>query len=1249
MSGIVHLHVHSEYSLLDGSIRIKDLLKRVKELGHDAVAITDHGNLFGAIEFYTKAKELKDHKIKPIIGSEVFHPGTPSAALVAAERRERRRNQPTPSHEQRAETGAFHLVLLAKSLAGYKNLIKIVSAGYLEGLAEVPVAPEAVINAYNRELIALSSCIRGEFGWLVACLREESGDGALDLNAQSGLKGLINQALTEHVRLMRERFGEDGYYIELINNNLSEQRRLLPDLVLAARHYGLPLVATADAHYASKDNREAHAVLIGIKHGLTMTKLRGRRKTAQFHLFDDAEMHQLYGAWPEALANTRLIADRCNVEFKFGEYFLPKFDLGVQGESTEDGFKRIAREMLEARFVTLRRLYGAGLNEITYRARLEYELDIICKMGFAGYFLIVQDFINWAKRHDIPVGPGRGSGAGSLVAYALRITDIDPLPYNLLFERFLNPERISMPDFDVDFCQDRRGEVIDYVTRHYGSDHVAQITNFGRMKAKAIVRDVGRVLELGYGRVDRIARLVPAKPLDITLKQAMQDEPRIEQEAQRDDRVGELLKYALELEGLARQTGVHAAGIVISDGPMTDYVPVFKTEEAGLITQFEMKMAEKVGLVKFDFLGLKTLTVIDKAIKLIRSSGKADIDLALIPMDDKKVYQLISAGHSVGIFQLESPGMRKLIMDLQPSCFEDIIAVVALFRPGPLQSGMVADFIERKHGRAQIEYPLPQLEETLAETYGIMIYQEQVMKIAGMLSGYSLGEADLLRRAMGKKDKALMAKEKEKFIPRAVANGIDSDKADQIFDLMEKFAEYGFNKSHSAAYGLVTYQTAYLKTHYPEEFMAASMTCDLGNTTKIMRYVDECRRLKIKVLAPDINSSILEFSIPGPRSIQFGLTAIKGVGPQSVEPIVTEREKNGPFRTLDDFARRLNLHQVGKKTLEQLAQAGALDGFGISRPKLCEIIPELVRFSEDVHAAKSRGQRNLFELITDENDETRPSFEVRLNAPDRRPGAPDPVWLKKEKDLLGVYLSAHPLDYHREDMRLFTRGRFAELAKEAGKRISITCILAMLKDGLDKDNKRRLNLRLEDQSDSFEALMFADQIPEELPEAGSLVVVTGNVSLRRHDQSLRFAVERLELLEDKRIEHVARIMIHIKTDGHRNQVTEQDRIGLQKLRRLLDEHLGDTPVKIKLDFGESALFLAPAVQGVEVRNSFLYGLLSLSFPEIHVSYESFTTNHIEPKNEEHLPEQNYIPLPPDPTLAAPVMHDTRSLDDVPAW
>lgn len=1239
MSGLVHLHVHTEYSLLDGSIRIKDLLKRVRDLGHDAVAITDHGNLFGAIEFYSKAKELKDYKIKPIIGSEIFHPGLELSQKIAAERQERRRNQSQQGLAQASESGSFHLVLLAKSLAGYHNLIKIVSAGYLEGLQDVPVAPEQTVSQHSTELIALSSCLRGEFGWLVRCLREECGNTPLDFDATDGLKGSINAALREHVRTMRERFGDDGYYVELINNNLPEQRLLLPDLVQAARHFGLPLVASSDAHYATREKTDAHAVLIGIKHGLTMTKLRGRRKTAQFHLLDDQEMQQLFSAWPEALANTRKIADLCNVEFKFGQYFLPKFDLGVVNESTDDGFKRIAHEMLEERFVTLRRLYGASFNEETYRNRLEYELQVICNMGFAGYFLIVQDFINWAKRNDIPVGPGRGSGAGSLVAYALRITDIDPLPYNLLFERFLNPERISMPDFDVDFCQDRRGEVIHYVTERYGKDQVAQITNFGRMKAKAIVRDVGRVLELGYGRVDRIARLIPAKPLDITLKQAMDDEPRLREEAARDERVADLLKYALELEGLARQTGVHAAGIVISDGPMTNYVPVFKTEEAGLITQFEMKMAEKVGLIKFDFLGLKTLTVIDKAIRLIESSGKGKIDLALIPMDDKKVYQLISAGHSVGIFQLESPGMRKLIMDLQPSCFEDIIAVVALFRPGPLQSGMVEDFIERKHGRAPIEYPLPQLKDTLAETYGIMIYQEQVMKIAGMLSGYSLGEADLLRRAMGKKDKQLMAKEKEKFIPRAVANGIDADKASQIFDLMEKFAEYGFNKSHSAAYGLVTYQTAYLKTHYPDEFMAAIMTCDLGNTTKIMRYVDECRRLKLKVLPPDVNASMLEFSIPAARTIQFGLAAIKGIGPQSVDPIVKEREQNGPYRDLNDFARRLNLHQVGKKTLEQLAQAGALDTFGIARPKMCSLIPDLVRFSEDVHAAKSRGQRSLFELDADDGTQNyQPAFDIRLTAADRRRGAPDPSWLKKEKDLLGVYLSAHPLDFHPEDQKLFTRARFAELSKEVGKRISIICILAMQKDGLDKNNKRRLNLRLEDQTDSFEAIMFDEQIPEDMPELGSLVVVSGTVSLRRHDQSVRFAIENLESLEEKRLEHVAGLTLAIKVESARHQTSEHDRLGLRNLQRILQAHQGDTPLKIKLILDESYVVILPAGPGVNVTNAFLYELCNLPFASVTTQFAHFDT----PVSHDYPIEADI----PSPSVGSP-FRPTGPLDDIP--
>ena len=922
----VHLHCHSEYSLLDGAIKIADLVTRAKELGHDAVAITDHGNLFGAVEFFIKAKAAG---VKAIIGSEVFTaPNEKTQAYFSAVNNSTVNNSAVNNTTVGGSVAnSSHLVLLAKDNCGYKNLIKIVSSGYLEGRGEVPVASLESIAGQNAEsgLIALSACAMGEFGLLVAELRRlqnikaadlgSSASSVLDLDSKEDPVLQIKAALDLHVATMHERVGTGNYYIELIDNNIEAQKNLIADLVVAAKHYDLPLVCSADAHYLKEDQASTHAVLLGIKHGLTMTKLRGRRKDTTFHLYDNDEMEQRYGRWPAALQNTRKIAEQCDVTFKFGEFYLPQFDLGT-GEGADDGLVRIAKEMLEERFVQLRKLHGKSFDqkrEAIYHDRLKYELGVILKMGFPGYFLIVQDFINWSKRHDIPVGPGRGSGAGSLVAYALRITDIDPIPYNLLFERFLNPDRISMPDFDVDFCQDRRDEVIRYVAERYGADNVAQITTFGRMLAKGVVRDVGRVLELGFMRVDKIARLIPEE-LGITLKEAIEKEPRIKEEADRDENVAELLRVALSLEGLARHTSVHAAGVVISDGPMTDYVPVHIAEEnGGLITQFEMKMAEKVGLVKFDFLGLKTLTVIQKAIKYIHAERDADFDIALIPMGDKKVYNYISAGHTAGLFQLESTGMRALVLKLKPSCFEDIIALVALFRPGPLGSGMVDDFIERKHGRQEINYPVPQLEEVLRETYGTILYQEQVMKIAGELASYTLGEADLLRRAMGKKDAAEMERQKIRFRDGAVKNGIPEAKAVEIFDLMAEFAKYGFNKSHSAAYGLVSYQTAYLKVHYPAEFMAAIMTCDLDNTAKIVRYVDEVRRLKLNLVPPSINTSSLDFDVPAPKTIGFGLAAIKGIGAAVLEPIVSERQTSGAYKNLTDLARRVNLGRVGKK------------------------------------------------------------------------------------------------------------------------------------------------------------------------------------------------------------------------------------------------------------------------------------------------------------------------------------------------
>jgi DNA polymerase-3 subunit alpha len=1178
-----HLHVHSEYSLLDGAIRIKELLQRAKDLGHKSVALTDHGNLFGAIEFYSYAK---DYELKPILGSEIFHKGGEDTLAFGA----------TQGHKN-PDIGAFHLVLLSKDVAGYKNLIKIVSAGHLAKPAEgetpdeVPTTAEEVLTKHAGGLVALSSCSRGEFAYLVQAIRKFSGKGELSFVGEDEHHQAACAALDTHVQLMRARFGDD-YYIELIDNNIPAQKALLKDLVSAAKHYELPLVASADAHYLTKERAQSHAVQIGIKHSLTMSKIRGRLKKAEFHLLSNEEMVKKYGQWPESLTNQKVIADKCNVEFKFGEYFLPKFDTG-RDESSEDALRRISREGLESRFEYLRKLYGESFNaesEETYKKRLEYELEVIINMGFPGYFLIVQDFINWAKEQDIPVGPGRGSGAGSIVAYALRITDLDPIPYNLLFERFLNPDRISMPDFDVDFCQDRRDEVIKYVARRYGDDHVAQITTFGKMNAKAVIRDVGRVLELGYGRVDKIAKLIP-DDLGITLEKALEMEPRINEEAARDETVALLLRLAKELEGLTRHSSVHAAGLVISDGPMTDYVPVYTTEDDSLVTMFDMKRVEQVGLVKFDFLGLKTLTVIQNAERLVHRTRNPDFDITLIPMDDRSVFNEISQGNSVGIFQLESSGMRNLNLKLKPSCFEDIIAVVALFRPGPLGSGMVDSFIERKHGREKIDYPHPLLEEILKETYGTILYQEQVMKIAQVLASYTLGEADLLRRAMGKKIASEMDKQKVRFMEGATANKIDPKVATDIFDLMAEFAKYGFNKSHSAAYGLVSYQTAFLKTHFPEEFMAAIMTCDLDNTSKIVRYVDECRRLRLEIIPPNLNCSDLEFSVPAPKKVGFGLAAIKGIGAQAVEPIVTERQKNGPFKNLSDLARRVNLRTVGKKTLELLTQVGALDCFGLSRPKLMSVVGDVVKLSESLHTAKSSGQGGLFDEEA-EDDDGLGELTWELSELDKRPGAPDPEWLAKEKKLLGVYLTGHPIAFHQQDVKALGSIDLGDIAKSVGrKRAPIICVLAAMNERITKTGNRMAMLRLEGENGPVEAVMFSNDFPEEFPAAGSLIYAEGNIDKSFDGMSIRVRLEHIEPLQSRREEYVRRSTLTVPFSTKTSVET------IRPLTRLIQSFEGDTDLKIVLRDQDQKCDLETSTNfRIDLSDEFLYSLLNLELP-----------------------------------------------------
>ena len=839
-AGFCHLHVHTQHSLLDGAIRIDNLLKKCAEYGMESVALTDHGAMYGALEFYLKAQKKG---IKPIVGCEFY--------IAPGCRTEKKQTDAGP---------AFHLILLAMDYKGYKNLMKLSGIAQFEGFYYKPRIDKEVLTRHNEGLIALSACLHGEVPWYLA-------------------RNDMETARTKAAE-MKDLFG-DRYYFELQENGIPEQKTVNEGLLRLSGELDIKVVATNDCHYLNRDEAHAHEVLLCIQTGKTITDPnRFRFNSDDFYFKSPDEMKKMFAYCPEAITNTMEVAERCNLEINLGDYHFPEFPV-PEGETLQSMFTRACRDGLKEKFELLRNTTGLTPElEKQYSDRLEMEIEVINTMEFPGYFLIVADFINWAKQHDIPVGPGRGSGAGSLAAYCMRITDIDPIPYGLIFERFLNIERKSMPDFDVDFCQDRRGEVIDYVRKKYGgNEHVAQIITYGSMKARGVIRDVGRALDIPFGEVDKIAKLVPEE-LKMTLKKAIEQEPKLTEAAEKDPRIAELIKVSQTLEGLARHTSTHAAGVVVSPKPMVEYLPTCKGKDNETITQYDMKHTEMTGLIKFDFLGLKTLTVIDKALRHIKADCREELNISTIPMDDELTFKLLCDGDALGVFQLESSGMRELLVKMAPEQFSDLIALVALYRPGPLDSGMVDDFVNTKHGRQEAIYPLPQLQPILEETYGVIVYQEQVMKIANVLANYSLGDADILRRAMGKKIPEVMDKEKVKFMAGARENNIDEKKAEYIFDLMAKFAGYGFNKSHSAAYALIAYQTAYLKAHYPAQFMAALLSCDMNNTDKVVLYINECREHDIEVLPPDINESFQDFSVHD-NKIRFGLAAVKkrrGVG-----------------------------------------------------------------------------------------------------------------------------------------------------------------------------------------------------------------------------------------------------------------------------------------------------------------------------------------------------------------------------------
>ena len=1028
-AGFTHLHVHTQYSLLDGAIRLPDLLAKCKELDMDSVAITDHGAMYGALEFFLKAKAKG---IKPIVGCEFY--------IAPGHRTEKNPNAPTK---------AYHLVLLAMDYTGYKNLMKLAGIAQFEGFYAKPRIDMEVLQEHNEGLICLSACLHGEVPWFAV---HKGHDAAM-----------------KKAKEYQDIFG-DRLYLELQENSIPEQTIVNESLKKIGSELGIKLVATNDCHYLNKKDAYAHEVLLCIQFGKTITDPKHFSFSSDTFYFKSAdEMRESFKGCPEAISNTQEIADRCNLEINLDDYHFPEFPV-PEGETLETMFVNACREGLKERFAAMRDTgtFSRKIEE-QYNERLEFEIDIINSMGFPGYFLIVADFINWAIDQQIPVGPGRGSGAGSLAAYAMRITNIDPIPYGLIFERFLNPERVSMPDFDVDFCQDRRGEVIDYVRQKYGgAPHVAQIITFGSMKAKGAIRDVGRALDIPFGDVDKIAKLIP-DALKMTIDKALNEEPRLVDAVNKDPRMAELIEIAQTLEGLARHTSTHAAGVVVSPKPMVEYLPTCKGKDGETLTQYDMKHTEMTGLIKFDFLGLKTLTVIDNTLKHIKADIGTDLDISAIPMDDLKTYKLLCEGDALGVFQLESSGMRELLVKMAPEQFSDLIALVALYRPGPLDSGMVDDFVETKHGRATAHYPLPELEPILKETYGVIVYQEQVMKISSVLAGYSLGDADILRRAMGKKIVEVMDEEKVKFMAGAKKKEIDLKKAEYVFDLMAKFAGYGFNKSHSAAYALISYQTAYLKAHYPSQFMAALLSCDMNNTDKIVLYINECREHDIEVLPPDINESLIDFSVHDDR-IRFGMAAVKNVGKSALHSIIEEREAGEKYKSLEDFCNRVDSRKVNSRVIESLIKSGSFDSVDCKRSQLMAVVDQAMEKAKAVQRDKQSGQMSLFALAP----ETDTSDKSAITLPDI------PEWeererLTKEKETVGFYLSGHPLDEDIEEIKTIADTDIAGLADfSEDQPVRIGGLIRSCKQLKSKKGDLMAFITVEDLLNAVEVIVFPD-------------------------------------------------------------------------------------------------------------------------------------------------------------------------------
>ncbi len=1136
-----HLHLHTEYSLLDGANKIKALAKRCKELGMESVAITDHGNMFGAIDFY---KTMKAEGIKPILGIEAYLHNQEDLGDRSTKQR-------------------FHICLFAKNETGYKNLMYLSSMSYIEGFYYYPRINKKLLKEHSEGLICTSACLQGEVNW------------HLNTNSERNLKfGAKGYEEAKRIALeYREIFGED-FYLELMRHGIVDQHYIDEQVIRLSKETGIKIVATNDTHYLVQEDAEPHEAFMCI----AMNKLfddpqRLRHSVHEFYLKSPQEMEILYADIPEALENTQEIVQKCNLELKLGDPTPPNFRF-TQEYAQKIGLELPVNERYslendavlfehQCRIGLKKRLKNVPQNEHeNYWRRLEHEIEIIKSMKFPGYMLIVWDFVREAKERGIPVGPGRGSAAGSLVAWALEITDIDPMRYSLLFERFLNPERVSMPDIDMDFCQERRGEIIDYVVEKYGRYNVAQVITFGTLLAKGVIRDVGRVLGMSYADADKMAKLIPDK-LGITLNEAYEQEPKIKELIENDPLSARVWKFALALEGLKRNAGMHAAGVVISNEELWHKTPLYKPSgEDTLVTQYSLNFLEDVDLIKFDFLGLKTLTVIDNAVKLVEKRYGKRVNWDEIDLDDKKVYDLIQSGHTLGLFQIESQGMQRLNARLKPTTFEDIIAVLALYRPGPMESGMLEEFIERKHGRKRIYYPFEEvsfeeLKETLEPTYGMIVYQEQVMQIVQIIGGFSLGEADIIRRAMGKKKKDLMEEYKKEFVKRAGERGFDPEKSRTLFELIEKFAGYGFNKSHSAAYAMITFQTAYLKSYYPQEFMAALLTSEQDNTDKIVKYVDEVKRLKIKLLPPSIKRSSLEFSateIDGEDVILFGLGAIKGVGESAVVSILEARDEGG-FADLDEFLHKIDPAKVNKKVIEALIKSGAMDDFGYSRKTLLHNIEKIVETTHEVARAKKMAQNSLF-------GDTKEMTQIKIELEDLGEFDLKRI-LELEKETLGFYVSGHPLDNFRDELEKISYTLSSDLENIAdGSEALFIGKVEEIKTKISKKGNKFAIVNVMDLHGNIELMLFSDKLEElekmdlEKPVAfKTYITKDGDFTRIRCDKIVSLQEASNEKVQTKIEERYEEPLIIKLPLTHELEI-------LEELYRLAKSHPGRRPLKL---------------------------------------------------------------------------------------